>query len=90
MAPGPYNPLGSGYPQGGPGAPAVKPFAAPVAPPPIGRRHVKLCVSKTSPSNSFHLLFVELFQIESPKMKPVLIESYSAVTSSDLQASFPG
>uniref|UniRef100_A0A3Q0T3L5 Protein transport protein Sec31A n=1 Tax=Amphilophus citrinellus TaxID=61819 RepID=A0A3Q0T3L5_AMPCI len=26
----PYAPLGSGYPQGGPGAPAVKPFPAPV------------------------------------------------------------
>uniref|UniRef100_A0A8C9XNF1 Protein transport protein Sec31A n=1 Tax=Sander lucioperca TaxID=283035 RepID=A0A8C9XNF1_SANLU len=30
MASGPYVPLGSGYPQGGPGAPAVKPFSAPV------------------------------------------------------------
>ncbi|KAK9530266.1 hypothetical protein VZT92_011779 [Zoarces viviparus] len=37
MASGPYAPLGSGYPQGGPGAPAVKPFSAPaVAPPPTG------------------------------------------------------
>ncbi|XP_039643401.1 protein transport protein Sec31A isoform X1 [Perca fluviatilis] len=37
MASGPYVPLGSGYPQGGPGAPAVKPFSAPaVAPPPTG------------------------------------------------------
>ncbi|XP_068438639.1 protein transport protein Sec31A isoform X2 [Clinocottus analis] len=37
MASGPYVPLGSGYPQGGPGAPAVKPFLAPaVAPPPTG------------------------------------------------------
>ncbi|XP_028285931.1 protein transport protein Sec31A isoform X1 [Parambassis ranga] len=36
MASGPYAPLGSGYPQGGPGAPAVKPFPAPVAPPPTG------------------------------------------------------
>ncbi|KAI9546789.1 hypothetical protein NQZ68_022734 [Dissostichus eleginoides] len=37
MAPGPYAPLGSGYPQGGPGAPAVKPFSAPpLAPPPTG------------------------------------------------------
>ncbi|XP_034563318.1 protein transport protein Sec31A isoform X1 [Notolabrus celidotus] len=36
MASGPYNPLGSGYPQGGPGAPAAKPYAPPVAPPPIG------------------------------------------------------
>eukprot|EP00064_Thunnus_orientalis_P002521 superscaffoldBa00000187_g2528 len=37
MAPGPYAPPGSGYPQGGPGAPAVKPFSAPaVAPPPTG------------------------------------------------------
>ncbi|XP_061612011.1 protein transport protein Sec31A isoform X2 [Phyllopteryx taeniolatus] len=35
MATGPYAPLGSGYPQGGPGAPAAKPFAASaVAPPP--------------------------------------------------------
>ncbi|XP_061666251.1 protein transport protein Sec31A isoform X2 [Syngnathoides biaculeatus] len=35
MATGPYAPLGSGYPQGGPGAPASKPFAAStVAPPP--------------------------------------------------------
>uniref|UniRef100_A0A3Q3X7V1 Protein transport protein Sec31A n=1 Tax=Mola mola TaxID=94237 RepID=A0A3Q3X7V1_MOLML len=33
MASGPYAPLGSGYPQGGPGAPAVKPFQTPgVAP----------------------------------------------------------
>lgn len=41
MASGPYAPLGSGYPQGGPGAPAVKPFQAPaVAPPPTGRCHV--------------------------------------------------
>ncbi|XP_061612010.1 protein transport protein Sec31A isoform X1 [Phyllopteryx taeniolatus] len=37
MATGPYAPLGSGYPQGGPGAPAAKPFAASaVAPPPAG------------------------------------------------------
>uniref|UniRef100_A0A8C2ZIL4 SEC31 homolog B, COPII coat complex component n=1 Tax=Cyclopterus lumpus TaxID=8103 RepID=A0A8C2ZIL4_CYCLU len=41
MASGPYAPLGSGYPQGGPGAPAVKPFLAPaVAPPPTGKSHV--------------------------------------------------
>uniref|UniRef100_A0A8K9WLL0 Protein transport protein Sec31A n=1 Tax=Oncorhynchus mykiss TaxID=8022 RepID=A0A8K9WLL0_ONCMY len=34
---GPYPPLGPGYPQGGPGAPAVKSFSAPsVAPPPTG------------------------------------------------------
>uniref|UniRef100_A0A8C9XS59 Protein transport protein Sec31A n=1 Tax=Sander lucioperca TaxID=283035 RepID=A0A8C9XS59_SANLU len=32
MASGPYVPLGSGYPQGGPGAPAVKPFSAPAVP----------------------------------------------------------
>ncbi|XP_035763724.1 protein transport protein Sec31A isoform X1 [Neolamprologus brichardi] len=33
----PYAPPGSGYPQGGPGAPAAKPFPAPVvAPPPTG------------------------------------------------------
>ncbi|KAM7370685.1 hypothetical protein PAMP_010212 [Pampus punctatissimus] len=37
MASGPYAPLGSGYPQGGPGAPAVKPFGpSAVAPPPTG------------------------------------------------------
>ncbi|KAE8284134.1 Protein transport protein Sec31A SEC31-like protein 1 SEC31-related protein A [Larimichthys crocea] len=37
MASGLYAPPGSGYPQGGPGAPAVKPFMAPaVAPPPTG------------------------------------------------------
>uniref|UniRef100_A0A3P8TTX4 Protein transport protein Sec31A n=1 Tax=Amphiprion percula TaxID=161767 RepID=A0A3P8TTX4_AMPPE len=37
MASGPYVPLGSGYPQGGPGAPAAKPLPAPVvAPPPTG------------------------------------------------------
>ncbi|XP_017293554.1 protein transport protein Sec31A isoform X2 [Kryptolebias marmoratus] len=37
MAPGPYAPMGSGYPPGGPGAPAVNPFPAPVvAPPPTG------------------------------------------------------
>ncbi|XP_069011475.1 protein transport protein Sec31A isoform X1 [Embiotoca jacksoni] len=37
MTAGPFAPLGSGYPQGGPGAPAVKPFQAPVvAPPPTG------------------------------------------------------
>ncbi|XP_068160795.1 protein transport protein Sec31A isoform X2 [Antennarius striatus] len=35
MASGPYAPVGAGYPQGGPGAPAVKSFsAAAVAPPP--------------------------------------------------------
>uniref|UniRef100_A0A8C9XQM5 Protein transport protein Sec31A n=1 Tax=Sander lucioperca TaxID=283035 RepID=A0A8C9XQM5_SANLU len=33
MASGPYVPLGSGYPQGGPGAPAVKPFSAPAVVP---------------------------------------------------------
>ncbi|KAM4624415.1 protein transport protein Sec31A isoform 2-T2 [Polymixia lowei] len=33
MAAGPYQPLGPGYPQGGPGAPAVKPS---VPPPPTG------------------------------------------------------
>lgn len=33
----PYTPMGAGYPQGGPGAPAVKPFpAAAVPPPPTG------------------------------------------------------
>uniref|UniRef100_A0AAZ3Q675 Protein transport protein Sec31A n=1 Tax=Oncorhynchus tshawytscha TaxID=74940 RepID=A0AAZ3Q675_ONCTS len=37
---GPYPPLGPGYPQGGPGAPAVKSFSAPsVAPPPTGTDH---------------------------------------------------
>uniref|UniRef100_A0A8D3DJM4 Protein transport protein Sec31A n=1 Tax=Scophthalmus maximus TaxID=52904 RepID=A0A8D3DJM4_SCOMX len=37
MTSGPYAPLGSGYPQGGPGAPAVKPYPGPaVAPPPTG------------------------------------------------------
>ncbi|XP_035517041.1 protein transport protein Sec31A isoform X1 [Morone saxatilis] len=37
MTSSPFAPIGSGYPQGGPGAPAVKPFAAPaVAPPPTG------------------------------------------------------
>uniref|UniRef100_A0A665X4D3 Protein transport protein Sec31A n=1 Tax=Echeneis naucrates TaxID=173247 RepID=A0A665X4D3_ECHNA len=41
MASSPFAPLGSGYPQGGPGAPAVKPFpAATVAPPPTGTHHV--------------------------------------------------
>lgn len=42
MASGPFSPtLGSGYPQGGPGAPAVKPFTATaVAPPPTGTHHV--------------------------------------------------
>uniref|UniRef100_A0A8C4I802 Protein transport protein Sec31A n=1 Tax=Dicentrarchus labrax TaxID=13489 RepID=A0A8C4I802_DICLA len=40
MASSPFAPIGSGYPQGGPGAPAVKPFTAPaVAPPPTGRSH---------------------------------------------------
>uniref|UniRef100_A0AAQ4NV58 Protein transport protein Sec31A n=1 Tax=Gasterosteus aculeatus aculeatus TaxID=481459 RepID=A0AAQ4NV58_GASAC len=43
MASGSYAPLGPGYPQGGPGAPAVKPFPAPAVapPPPTGRSHVK-------------------------------------------------
>ncbi|KAM3591788.1 uncharacterized protein V6R79_007404 [Siganus canaliculatus] len=45
MGPGPYAPLGSGYPQGGPGAPAVKPFGAPpVAPPPTGKCHIAKCL----------------------------------------------
>uniref|UniRef100_A0A665X4A1 Protein transport protein Sec31A n=1 Tax=Echeneis naucrates TaxID=173247 RepID=A0A665X4A1_ECHNA len=44
MASSPFAPLGSGYPQGGPGAPAVKPFpAATVAPPPTGTHHVGSC-----------------------------------------------
>ncbi|XP_034049476.1 protein transport protein Sec31A isoform X2 [Thalassophryne amazonica] len=34
MVAGPYAPLGSGYPQGGPGAPAVKPFSGSTVPPP--------------------------------------------------------
>uniref|UniRef100_A0AAQ5Z4Y2 Protein transport protein Sec31A n=1 Tax=Amphiprion ocellaris TaxID=80972 RepID=A0AAQ5Z4Y2_AMPOC len=43
MASGPYVPLGSGYPQGGPGAPAAKPLPAPVvAPPPTGTCRVGL------------------------------------------------
>uniref|UniRef100_A0A7N6FEX7 Protein transport protein Sec31A n=1 Tax=Anabas testudineus TaxID=64144 RepID=A0A7N6FEX7_ANATE len=56
MASGPFSPpLGSGYPQGGPGAPAVKPFSATaVAPPPTGthlvgyfsaRHSEKICCS---------------------------------------------
>ncbi|XP_077594547.1 protein transport protein Sec31A isoform X1 [Stigmatopora nigra] len=37
MPTAPFAPLGSGYPQGGPGAPGAKPYAAPaVAPPPTG------------------------------------------------------
>ncbi|KAM8888699.1 protein transport protein Sec31A isoform 1-T1 [Synchiropus picturatus] len=37
MTSGPYVPVTAGYPQGGPGAPAVKPFnASAVAPPPSG------------------------------------------------------
>uniref|UniRef100_A0A1A7YXW6 Protein transport protein Sec31A n=1 Tax=Iconisemion striatum TaxID=60296 RepID=A0A1A7YXW6_9TELE len=37
MAPGPFVPIGSGYPPGGPGAPAVNPFpGSVVAPPPSG------------------------------------------------------
>nr|XP_057917004.1 protein transport protein Sec31A isoform X2 [Doryrhamphus excisus] len=37
MASGPYAPIGSGYPQGGPGAPGAKPFAgSAVAPSPSG------------------------------------------------------
>uniref|UniRef100_A0A672J3P8 Protein transport protein Sec31A n=1 Tax=Salarias fasciatus TaxID=181472 RepID=A0A672J3P8_SALFA len=36
MAAGSFAPLGAGYPQGGPGAPAAKPFSAPVGPPPTG------------------------------------------------------
>lgn len=37
----PYSSHGPGYPQGGPGAPAVKPFQPPsVVPPPAGRLHV--------------------------------------------------
>lgn len=40
----PYVPPGSGYPQGGPGAPAAKPFPAPVvAPPPTGMRSQLHC-----------------------------------------------
>lgn len=34
MAGAPYTPMGAGYPQGGPGAPAVKPFPAAAVPPP--------------------------------------------------------
>ena len=55
MIPAPYAPLGSGYPQGGPGAPAVKPFPAPtVAPPPTGT-----CWSRSS--QELNYLFSILF-----------------------------
>ncbi|XP_014832360.1 PREDICTED: protein transport protein Sec31A-like isoform X1 [Poecilia mexicana] len=38
MASSSFPPMGAGYPQGGPGAPAAKPFPAPVvAPPPTGK-----------------------------------------------------
>uniref|UniRef100_A0A672J6M0 Protein transport protein Sec31A n=1 Tax=Salarias fasciatus TaxID=181472 RepID=A0A672J6M0_SALFA len=43
MAAGSFAPLGAGYPQGGPGAPAAKPFSAPVGPPPTGtQRYIQL------------------------------------------------
>uniref|UniRef100_A0AAX7U114 Protein transport protein Sec31A n=1 Tax=Astatotilapia calliptera TaxID=8154 RepID=A0AAX7U114_ASTCA len=51
----PYVPPGSGYPQGGPGAPAAKPFPAPVvAPPPTGMRSQLHCFL-----TSFHI-FLQL------------------------------
>ncbi|KAG9345956.1 hypothetical protein JZ751_007771 [Albula glossodonta] len=34
MPSAPYNPMAPAYPQGGPGAPAAKPFSAPAVPPP--------------------------------------------------------
>uniref|UniRef100_A0AAX7VU68 Protein transport protein Sec31A n=1 Tax=Astatotilapia calliptera TaxID=8154 RepID=A0AAX7VU68_ASTCA len=50
----PYVPPGSGYPQGGPGAPAAKPFPAPVvAPPPTGMRSQLHCFL-----TSFHIFLV--------------------------------
>lgn len=60
MTSGHYAPLGSGYPQGGPGAPAVKPFpTAVVPPPPTGTCHAHLedqlywygCIFKSSPEH---------------------------------------
>lgn len=45
MAPGPFAPPGSGYPQGGPGAPAVKLYQPPpVAPPPTGTAGIVVAV----------------------------------------------
>lgn len=45
MASGPFAPPGSGYPQGGPGAPAVKLYQPPpVAPPPTGTAGIMLIV----------------------------------------------
>uniref|UniRef100_I3KGK7 SEC31 homolog B, COPII coat complex component n=1 Tax=Oreochromis niloticus TaxID=8128 RepID=I3KGK7_ORENI len=54
--PVPYAPSGSGYPQGGPGAPAVKPFPAPVvAPPPTGMRSQLHCFL-----TPFHIFFTPI------------------------------
>uniref|UniRef100_A0A669BDI7 Protein transport protein Sec31A n=1 Tax=Oreochromis niloticus TaxID=8128 RepID=A0A669BDI7_ORENI len=56
--PVPYAPSGSGYPQGGPGAPAVKPFPAPVvAPPPTGMRSQLHCFL-----TPFHIFFSHEFK----------------------------
>uniref|UniRef100_A0A667XQD0 SEC31 homolog B, COPII coat complex component n=1 Tax=Myripristis murdjan TaxID=586833 RepID=A0A667XQD0_9TELE len=69
MGPGPYTPLGSGYPQGGPGAPAVKPFPTSAAPPPppTGRSHISqfLCVfpevcSSSQELQCFETMFLSL------------------------------
>lgn len=48
MASGPFAPPGSGYPQGGPGAPAVKLYQPPpVAPPPTGTAEAELFLDST-------------------------------------------
>uniref|UniRef100_A0A667XYN1 Protein transport protein Sec31A n=1 Tax=Myripristis murdjan TaxID=586833 RepID=A0A667XYN1_9TELE len=62
MGPGPYTPLGSGYPQGGPGAPAVKPFPTSAAPPPppTGRSHISQFLHLNS--RCFCTVFLQLLQ----------------------------
>lgn len=58
MASAIYSPFGSGYPQGGPGAPAVKPFQPPsVAPPPTGKRHISPAWVKEVKVRSFSSFF---------------------------------
>lgn len=62
MASSSFPPIGAGYPQGGPGAPAAKPFPAPVvAPPPTGTHGINYVpVGSKIPLIWLHFYFILL------------------------------
>lgn len=78
VASGSYAPPGSGYPQGGPGAPAVNPYQPPiVAPPPTG-------------TASYYLIFQGLCLYLIQKVCCILLQLFTFSPPFDLQDTFPG